>query len=73
MARKRKRCEWCGIGMTGLRRLWARYCRRCTARQFAYSIGPDVPHQSQRGEVEQKFKRWPGYPSAAHWPTRGPR
>lgn len=52
MAHKRKRCEWCGIGMTGLRRLWALYCRRCSARWFEYTMGPDLPYRGRAGEVE---------------------
>lgn len=52
MAHKRKRCEWCAVRMTGLRRWWALYCRRCTARQFEYSMGPDLPYRGRVGEVE---------------------
>ena len=59
MARKRQ-CEWCAVRMTGLRRWWALYCRRCTARQFEYSMGPDMPHRGRAGEVEKRW--WGGRP-----------
>lgn len=62
----RRRCAWCAVNMTGLRRLWAGHCRRCSSRMANAGIcqsggGPDVSYGARAGFREVL----PRYPKGA--------
>lgn len=69
--RRRGRCTWCGVQMSGLRRWWAFACRRCTPRlrraasRYLPAGYPGVPLGARTGQVEPlpllRILRWGGH------------